>query len=104
MFRIAHRLVAAWSLLAVMALVVIPRGELHRCESQEASHPEHGEGATLSTGCPVCDAAAPVALGAEEQLRVVPVVLFASEHAEPARTVDCRCILRCVDRGPPALM
>ena len=104
MFRIAHRLIAAWSLLALMALVVAPREMLHRCEAQQADHQEHSEGATIVTVCAVCDAAVPVAIGAEHRLEIVPVTVRALERGDAVRAAVASRVLRSADRGPPALI
>ena len=104
MSRIAHRLIAAWSLLAVMALVVTPRELLHTCEVRAADHQEHGEGAAIGTVCPVCDAAVPVAIGAEQRLEIVPVTVRALERGDAVRAAVAPRVLRSADRGPPTLV
>lgn len=99
-----HRLIAAWSLLALMALVVTPRSVFHRCGHSEVSHHEAIGGTAIENDCPVCDNAVPAAV----QERITRYRAF----AEIVVLVQVRELyaplfghaLRSSDRGPPALI
>ena len=102
MFRRSFRSLAAWWLLAVMALTVTPRELLHQCGRSDGSHQEHSERASLKTVCSICDVALPVAIAEEIGLvsvaREVSVPMQALTIAAPALGHACRT----ADRGPPS--
>jgi hypothetical protein len=103
MFGLPQRLIAAWSLLLVMGVLIAPRELLHRCEVPQEAHQDHNGGDTIAPICPVCDAAVPVALTAEDGLEIVPVAGYIRRHSDAIRTADAPWVLRCTDRGPPTL-
>ncbi|MBP7514067.1 MAG: hypothetical protein KA791_05940 [Flavobacteriales bacterium] len=97
-----HRLVAAWSLLALMALVVTPPSTWHHHGAIEAHHDADGA-ATVENICPVCDHALPIAV--QERIAglsfVVHVIGLDGPCALPI--ADVGHVLRNTDRGPPSL-
>lgn len=102
MFRRSFRSLAAWWLLAVMALTVTPRELLHQCGRSEITHREHSDRATLKTVCSICDVALPVALA--EDVAPVSVVQEISVPLQ-ARTIAAPALgheHRSADRGPPS--
>jgi hypothetical protein len=97
-----HRLVAAWSLLALMALVVVPPSVWHHHEEVADHHHAEG-GATVENDCPVCDKALPIAL--EERVFGLSIVVevMGSVGAAILPKAHVGHALRNADRGPPAL-
>ncbi len=97
-----HRLVAAWSLLALMAFMVMPPSTWHRHGAIEAHH-HADDAATVENICPVCDNALPIAV--QERITglsfVVDVIGLAGPFALPIS--DIGHVLRNADRGPPSL-
>ncbi len=102
MFRRSSRLLAAWWLLAVMALAVTPRELLHQCGSADGTHQEHTDGAALKNVCPVCDVALPVAIAKDIALVSVAQEVSTPAHAPTIAAPAHGHERRCADRGPPA--
>jgi hypothetical protein len=103
MLRRSFRSLAAWWLLAVMALTVTPRELLHQCGRSDGTHQGHSDGATLKTICSICDVALPVAIAEE-----VPLMSVVQEVSVPvqARTIAAPALgheHRSADRGPPSV-
>lgn len=102
MFPKSLRLLAAWWLLALMALTVTPRELLHQCGPADTSHQEDGTGATVKNICPICDAALPVAV-AEDVALVSTAVRVSAPTSAPIVTAPAFGHERlCADRGPPS--
>jgi hypothetical protein len=103
MFRSSPRLLAAWWLLAVMALTVTPRELLHQCGPGDGAHQEDTEGAALKNVCPVCDVALPVAVAEETALVSATVRVSTPAHAPTIPAPALGHERRCADRGPPVI-
>ena len=102
MFRKSSRLFAAWWLLAMMALTVVPRELLHQCGPADDTHHEDAEGAALKTVCPVCDVAMPVAVAEDLVLVSVARQVSTCVHTPTSAAPALGHERRSADRGPPS--
>lgn len=94
-----RKILQAWWLLAIMALVVTPRGYLHHCELLH--HQAGAKGATLSTHCAICDEVVPSATGATIMGCTVVTSLGCMLAAGASVDPELGHVLSCSDRGPP---
>lgn len=98
-----HKVVATWSLLALMAIVVTPPAAWHHHDAEVADHHANG-GATIENVCPVCDHALPIAVQERPVAFscVIDVVGLEGPAVLPMADVDHAH--QNADRGPPALI
>ena len=97
-------MVAAWSLLALMALVVTPRSMFHHCGHSEVSHQEAIGSAKIENDCPICDNAIPAAVRERITRFLAFVEVVVLEKVGDVHAPSIGHVLRSADRGPPALI
>lgn len=102
MHRTTPRILAAWAVLLVMALVVTPRLVWHDCTDLHGAEQAHGTAeASVKAVCAIC--AVPV-LVASDPIAVLVAFETSTCAVQPALQ-DCSPVLgnvqRAADRGPP---
>ena len=96
------RLLSAWTLLAITALLLVPREHWHGLGHEE--HVEHHEhhGPVVEASCVQCETGVPVALATETLTPQFFAVIRCPLPVEAVQDTDLGFTPLTADRGPPA--
>ncbi|MEZ4805844.1 MAG: hypothetical protein R2815_00025 [Flavobacteriales bacterium] len=95
------RLLSAWTLLAITALLVVPREQWH--ELGHAEHDDHvHHGPVVEASCVQCEIGVPVAMTTEALTPVALAVVRCPQPVALVQGIFLGYTPLTADRGPPA--